>query len=47
MRRFIIARIAKYYLGDQVLEDEMGGAYGSGKAIEKLLRSVNLRAGRK
>jgi len=47
MRRFIIARIAKYYLGDQVSEDELGGAYGSGKEREKLLNSVNLRAGRK
>jgi hypothetical protein len=44
MRRFIIARIAKYYSGDQLSEDELGGAYGSGKEIEKLLRSVNLRA---
>jgi len=35
MRGFIIARTAKYYLGDQVSEDEMGGAYGCGKKIKK------------
>jgi hypothetical protein len=52
MRRFIIARIARYYLGDQVSEDELGGGMAVVKRErererEKLLRSVNLRAGRK
>ena len=45
--RLIIARIAKYYLVDNVSEDEMGGVYGNGKEIEKWRKSVNLRAGRK